>query len=206
MHAVTGNSMHMSVDAAVDNGGLPLVRGIRHGGRGQIEPRPAAVDELVEVAGQPLLEVIVLRAGADRRLDGGRAVHAEGHGPYLPLVALRGVIPSLHDARLAGAGVPADRPAVDPFPFRTARVRASPWALLVSGPECVQDERPLVSRGEPPGLFALAQPAPAGHPGPDRRADMGGQADRADPRGDDRDPDIQRRIHSVRDGAVPQPG
>src|SRR6516164_1477 len=127
MRAVTGISMHMSVDSTVDDGGLPRARRIREDVRGQIEPRPAAVDELVEVPGQPLLEVVVLRAGPDRPLDGGRPVRAERHGPDLPLVALRGVVPSLHDPHLAGAGIAADRLAVGPLPLRATRVRATPW-------------------------------------------------------------------------------
>src|SRR5271170_2687497 len=119
--------MHMSVDSAVDNAGLEgLIGWVPEGVRGQVKPRPTAVDELVEVSGQPFLEVVVLRDGADRPLDGGRDVHAERHRPDLPRIALRSVVPALDGTDLAGAGVAGDGLPVRPLPFRTARVRARP--------------------------------------------------------------------------------
>src|SRR5947209_2843028 len=111
MHSVTGQYMHSSVDCTVDNpetARSAWLRWIAEDIGGQVEPRPPAVDELVEVAGQPLLEIIVFRAGAGRRLDGRRAVHAERDRPHLPGVALRGVVPPLHGSDLPGAGIAGD--------------------------------------------------------------------------------------------------
>src|SRR6516225_4760413 len=108
-----------------------LVRGIAEGVRDQVKPRPTAVDELIEVSGQPFLEVIVLRGGPDGPLDRGRAIHAERHRPDLPGIALRCVVPALDDADLPGAGIAGNRLPVRPFPFQAARVGAPPGTLPV---------------------------------------------------------------------------
>src|SRR5580704_17349500 len=98
--------MHMSVDSIVDNSGLQrLIRRISEGVSGQVKPRPTAVDELVEVPGEPLLEVIVLGGGSDGPFHGGRAVHAERHRPHLPRIALRSVVPALDRPELPRAGL-----------------------------------------------------------------------------------------------------
>src|SRR5580704_18979297 len=102
---------------------LPLLWGIRERVGGQVQPRPAAVDELVEVAGQALLEIVVFRAGTDGFLDVGRAVDAERHGPHLPVITLRAVVPALHRSHLARTGIARNRLPVRPLPFRTPRVR-----------------------------------------------------------------------------------
>src|SRR5271167_4178585 len=222
MQSATGNLMHTSVDCAVDNyqpaaarsahlltrecPQLPLLWRIPERVGGQVQPRPAAVDELVEVTGQALLEVIVFGAGTDGFLDVGRAVDAERHGSYLPVITLGTVVPALHRSHLARTGVARNRLPVCPLPLRTPRVRAGPRVLPVSCLDRVEDECPLVGGGEPLGFFPLAQPASPGDPGPDRGADVGGEADRADSPGDDRYPDAEGRIHTVGDGAVPQPG
>src|SRR5215470_5683283 len=145
MQADSGNSMHMSVDSTVDNAVLEgLVREISEGVRGQVKPWPTAIDELVEVSGQPFLEVVMLRGGPDGPLDGGRAVHAERHRPDLPGIALRSVVPALDDADLPGAGIAGNGLPVRPLPLRAARVRSCPRALPVRCLERVQDQRPLV--------------------------------------------------------------
>src|SRR5271165_922781 len=132
MRALTGNSMHMSVDSIVDNADLPgLLRGTPRHVRGQVQPRPLAVDELVEVSGQPFLEVVVFRGGSDGPLDGGRAVHAERHRPDLPGIALRCVVPALDRADLPGAAIAGNGLPVGPLPFRAARVRSCPRAVPV---------------------------------------------------------------------------
>src|SRR6266568_6060274 len=141
MHSVTGHPMHTSVDIAVDNEGhlaspfsqpeLPRFRGVAERIGGQVKPRPAAIDELVEVAGQALLEVVVFRAGADGSLDAGDAVHAERDGPHLPVVPLRTVVPALHRSHLARTGIAGNRLPVGPLPFRAPRVRACARVLAV---------------------------------------------------------------------------
>src|SRR5712691_1851179 len=145
MRSVTGNPMHTSVDTAVDNEGhlaspfsqpepglaLPPFRGVSERIGGQVQPRPAAIDELVEVAGQALLEVVVFRAGADGPLDAGDAVHAERHGPHLPAVPLRTVVPALHRSHLARTGIPGYHLPVGPLPFRAPRVRADARVLAI---------------------------------------------------------------------------
>src|ERR1700733_11257091 len=131
MHTGMDYGMHMSVDTAVDNGLVRLVGGIAERVGGQVEPRPAAVKELIEVAGQPLLEVVVLGDGPDGPLDSRRAVHPERHGPDLPRIALRAVVPALHGPDLPGAGVTGNDPAVGPLPLRTARVRGGAGVLPV---------------------------------------------------------------------------
>ena len=82
----------------------------------------------------------------------------------------------------------------------------APGVLPVGRLERVEDERPHIGRGEPLGFLPLAQPAAPRCPGLDRGADVGGEADRADPGGDHRDPDRQGRVHAVGQGTVPQPG
>src|ERR1700748_30737 len=175
--------MHTSVDSTVDNAAawLGLFRGAAGRVGGQVQPRPAAVDELAEVAGEPLLEVVVLSPRADGPLDAGDAVHAERHRPHLPAIPLRIVVPALHGCDLPCAGVAGDRLAVGPLPFRAARVRARARGLPVGRLERVEDERPRVGGVEPPGFLPLAQPAAPRYPGPDRGADVGGEADRGDP-------------------------
>src|SRR5580704_1160685 len=164
---------------------------------GQVQPRPAAVDELVEVAGQALLEVVVFRAGAHGLLDVGGAVDAERHGPHLPVITLRPVVPALHRSYLARTGIARNRLPVRPLPFRTPRVRAGPRILPVGRFERVEDECPFVGGREPLGFFPLAQPASPRDSGPDRGADVGCQVDRADPPGDDRYPHAEGRIDAV---------
>src|SRR5580658_2252100 len=140
MHTALGNFMHMSVDCLVDNAvpGLWLPGGIG-GARGQVQPRPAAVDELLEVPGQPFSEIVVVGSGADRRLDGRRVVDAERDRPYLPRVALRTVVPLLHGSDLARAGVAGHHPPVGPLPFPGPGVRTGPGVLPVGRPERVKD-------------------------------------------------------------------
>src|SRR4029079_403119 len=108
----------------------------------QVQPRPLAVHELIEVTGQALFEVVVLGPGADRLLDGGVAVLSERHRPPLPAVPLRAVVPALHRSHLARAGITGDRLPVRSLPFLAARVRARAGGLPVSGPERAQDARP----------------------------------------------------------------
>src|ERR1700722_15927768 len=130
--------MHMSVDSIVDNSGLErLGRRIPEGVSGQVKPRPTAVDELVEIAGEPLLEVVVLRGGAGDPFHGGWAVHSERHRPHLPGIALRSVVPALDGPDLPGAGIPGNGLPVRPLPFRAARVRARAGVLPVAGLERV---------------------------------------------------------------------
>src|SRR6202044_2841762 len=84
--------------------GLPRFRGIPEGVGGQVQPRPAAVVELVQVPGQALVEVVVFGDGADRPFDARRAVHAERDRPHLPGIPLRGVVPALHVPHLPRTG------------------------------------------------------------------------------------------------------
>src|SRR6266536_1600708 len=84
---------------------------------GQVQPWPPAVYELVEVAGQALLEVGILGPGTDGPFDAGEAVHAERHRPHLPPVSLGAVVPALYRPHLACAGVTGDGLAVRPLPF-----------------------------------------------------------------------------------------
>src|SRR5207342_2985087 len=96
---------------------LPWLRRVAERVGGQVQPRPPAVYELVEVAGEALLEVVVLGAGTDGPFDAGQAVHAERHRPHLPPIPLRAVVPALHRPHLARAGVAGDGPAIRPLPF-----------------------------------------------------------------------------------------
>src|SRR5712671_835299 len=96
---------------------LSRLRGIPKWISHQVQPGPAAVDELVEVAGQALLEVIVFGSGANGSFD------AERHGSHLPAVTLRAVVPALHRAHLPRTGIAHDGLPVRPLPFRTPWVR-----------------------------------------------------------------------------------
>src|SRR5580693_5999148 len=109
--------------------GLPRFRGVPEGVGGQVQPRPAAVDELVQVPGQALVEVVVFGDGTDRPFGARRAVHAERDRSDLPAVPLRGVVPALHVADLPRARITGNRLPVRPFPLRAARVRLGAGTL-----------------------------------------------------------------------------
>src|ERR1019366_6065515 len=128
------------------------------GGRVEVVQWPAAGAEGGEGIGESLFPVVVSGSGACGVLDGGGGAGAVGGLAGLLGGGLAGVIPALHGAELAGAGVTGDGLPVGGFPVGAARVPPGVVVFAVVGLEAVEHERPPVARRQVLVLGPAAQP------------------------------------------------